>query len=285
VLEKETQNALADILPAGIPCANPVNVRGDAPPELLAAVNEQRAALGEPFPGGGGKLVRIALEVTWAVHAGVTDPVMTLELTEGRVIEAVAWPSGERRELEVAGAGVRVEPGVGFQAGGEYLAGADRREGPVGAEGDMSGFGEGEQTRQRRGARGQRGIEVEPREVVQCVRHAASGLGHDAACHAERGVGHESARVAQNEPDVGVLAAYPAADQQVGRAGGIEQEVGGIRRHAVHRGTGEGVEYLPTLRTRSSANVQFPSHRNSPESGSLRSVCTRHTALAECWLL
>jgi acetyltransferase len=36
VLEKETQEALVDILPTGIPCSNPVNVRGDAPPERLA---------------------------------------------------------------------------------------------------------------------------------------------------------------------------------------------------------------------------------------------------------
>jgi len=35
-LEKETLDALADVLPAGVPCANPINVRGDAPPERLA---------------------------------------------------------------------------------------------------------------------------------------------------------------------------------------------------------------------------------------------------------
>ena len=36
VLARDTQKALVDILPAHMPCANPVNVRGDAPPERLA---------------------------------------------------------------------------------------------------------------------------------------------------------------------------------------------------------------------------------------------------------
>ena len=37
VLSRETEAALAAILPSGLSCANPVNVRGDAPPERFAA--------------------------------------------------------------------------------------------------------------------------------------------------------------------------------------------------------------------------------------------------------
>jgi len=37
VLSQDTQKALVDILPAHMPCANPVNVRGDAPSERLAS--------------------------------------------------------------------------------------------------------------------------------------------------------------------------------------------------------------------------------------------------------
>ena len=37
VLTPETEEALARILPAHLPRSNPVNVRGDAPPALLAA--------------------------------------------------------------------------------------------------------------------------------------------------------------------------------------------------------------------------------------------------------
>ena len=47
----------------------------------------------------------------------------------------------------------------------------------------MSGFGESEQARQRRGARGQRGVEVEAREVIQGVEQAVSGVAHDADRH------------------------------------------------------------------------------------------------------
>ncbi len=38
VLTPETEAALARVLPAHLPCSNPVNIRGDAPPERLAAV-------------------------------------------------------------------------------------------------------------------------------------------------------------------------------------------------------------------------------------------------------
>src|SRR5438105_2858534 len=56
-----------------------------------------RAAPPEPFAGGEGRAVRIAVEVTWVVRAGAADAPMALELTEGRVVEALAWPGGERR--------------------------------------------------------------------------------------------------------------------------------------------------------------------------------------------
>ena len=46
-----------------------------------------QAAPPEPFPGGDGRAVRIAVEVTWAVRGGVSDAPTTLELTEGRVVE------------------------------------------------------------------------------------------------------------------------------------------------------------------------------------------------------
>jgi hypothetical protein len=55
------------------------------------------AAPPEP-PGGGGKVVRIAVEVSWAVRGGGADGVMALELTEGRVVEALSWPDGVRRQ-------------------------------------------------------------------------------------------------------------------------------------------------------------------------------------------
>ena len=68
-----------------------------------------QAAPTEPVPGGGGT-VRIALEVTWTVRSGGADsaplPVLGLELNEGRVIEAVAWPSGARRKPEPGSPGV-----------------------------------------------------------------------------------------------------------------------------------------------------------------------------------
>ncbi len=101
------------------------------------------------------------------------------------------------------------ESGVRFQAGGEQLPGRDRGEGPVGAEGDVPGFGEGEQARQGRGARRQRGVEVEAREVIQAVAQALPGVAQDADRHPVRGVGHESTGVAEDEPDIGVLAANP----------------------------------------------------------------------------
>src|SRR3954469_18308833 len=56
------------------------------------------AAPPEPFAGPG-KAVRIAVEVTWTVRTGASDAAIALGLTEGRIIEALAWPSGERREL------------------------------------------------------------------------------------------------------------------------------------------------------------------------------------------
>ena len=103
----------------------------------------------------------------------------------------------------------------------------------------MPGLGEREQARERRGARGQRGVEVETGEVIQNVGQAASGIAYDGDGHSVRGVGHESARMAQDELDVGVLAAYLVADKQKRRAGRIEQEVDGERRNLVHRGAGQ----------------------------------------------
>ena len=68
-----------------------------------------QAAPPEPVPGGGGA-VRIALEVTWTVRSGGADaaplPVLELELNEGRVLEALAWPSGARRKPEPGSPGV-----------------------------------------------------------------------------------------------------------------------------------------------------------------------------------
>jgi hypothetical protein len=58
------------------------------------------AASPEPLPRGAGKLVRMTVEVTWTMPPARESPACDLELTEGKVVEALTWPGGERRALE-----------------------------------------------------------------------------------------------------------------------------------------------------------------------------------------
>ena len=55
-----------------------------------------RGAPPETFAGSGGKTVRVAVEIAWTLRAGGGEGAFELELTEGRVVEALAWPGGER---------------------------------------------------------------------------------------------------------------------------------------------------------------------------------------------
>ena len=50
----------------------------------------------ESVPAGAGHSVRFTIEVAWTSPAGREGTGCQLELTEGRVIEALAWPAGER---------------------------------------------------------------------------------------------------------------------------------------------------------------------------------------------
>ena len=130
-----------------------------------------------------------------------------------------------------------------FEAGvdsvGEVLPGRDGREGPVTAEKHMPGSGEGKQGGQGGRARGQSGVEVEGAEVVQDVQRAACGVGGEGQGQAVRGVGQKASGVAEDEPDSGVSPEDAGSDEEVGRSGGVEQEVGGERWDAVDGWSGQ----------------------------------------------
>src|SRR5829696_6730402 len=54
-----------------------------------------------PSPAGGGPTVRLTVEVAWRLptpppSSAGDEPGLELELTEGRVVEATAWPAGSR---------------------------------------------------------------------------------------------------------------------------------------------------------------------------------------------
>src|SRR5271166_5986428 len=84
-----------------------------------------------------------------------------------------------------------------------------RGEGPVGAERDVPGPGEHEECRQRLGAGGQRGVEVEAGEVVQAVGEAATGDAHDRDGHPVRGVRDEPSAWLSRNRMLGYLRRMP----------------------------------------------------------------------------
>lgn len=156
------------------------------------------------------------------------------------------------------GAGVH----AAVEAVGEVLAGGGGREGPVAAEQDVSGAGEGEQGRQGGGTGGEGGVVVEAAEIVQDVEGAASGVGRDGDGHAVGGVGDEAAGVAEDEPYVRVTAGDAVADEKVGGAGGVEEEVGGERGMPSTAGAGRSAGWTNTTApcaSRIRHNASWPS--------------------------
>jgi hypothetical protein len=59
-----------------------------------------RAAPPDSLPGGAGNTVRLTVEVAWSMPPAREGTVCKLELTEGAVVAALAWPEGERRAAE-----------------------------------------------------------------------------------------------------------------------------------------------------------------------------------------
>src|ERR1700716_1772669 len=104
------------------------------------------AAPPDPFPGSGGKPVRVAVEISWADRTGGGDGAFELDMTEGRVVEALTWPGGERRGtgLRAGGTpdlGAEGTPGLGVGAGG---SGPRVDRGAVGGEPEAPGGRPGE---------------------------------------------------------------------------------------------------------------------------------------------
>jgi hypothetical protein len=59
-----------------------------------------QAAPPDPLAGGPGNSVRMTIEVAWSMPAAREGVACNLELTDGTLVEALAWPSGERRAAE-----------------------------------------------------------------------------------------------------------------------------------------------------------------------------------------
>src|SRR3954454_6088389 len=94
------------------------------------------AAPPDPFPGSGSKPVRVAVEVSWADRAGGGDGAFELDMTEGRVVEALTWPGGERRRTGLRPGGTLE---LGPERGGRVRA---LIEAPLGASLRLQGGGQ-----------------------------------------------------------------------------------------------------------------------------------------------
>src|SRR5262249_58283067 len=95
------------------------------------------------------------------------------------------------------------------------------------------GCREGEEGRERGGAAGERGVEVEGAKILEDLRRRPSPFGDQRGGNAMARVGKKAAGMGEDDLQVGMAAYRSALHESIGGPGGIEQEVRGERRDAL----------------------------------------------------